>query len=1266
MVKEKDQRKTKANKKRSATAHLDERDRLAADAVFAANSLKAKNRNASADKPKHSKINISDKEKNNKSGNFGNSPDSFLSSHAKNMHAGENNSFFSSKDKRTDSKVRLTDQTSDLTDLGRPMSSDHLYGLKCDAPPVNTECAEKTKYDKRVSDAHTVSEKNALLKKTKITSIDHSAKFAEEPSLFVAPSLANTCNAHHEDQGKLKPTHAHPIKSHCESIPNNPKCNFGHTADNYSDYKNDLKSSKRISDIDIQNHPGHEKKPDNTNRPSASHIKSHIGEEKNTNSANSTFETQIPSCAGNSKKISRNPIAKNLFRNRINSQSFIKLFTKQNPKYDPKFDNSIVSSGKDIKNKKYIFSLSRSFKTLAEAAGIMVLCIFIYTGAVILTAPKIEPSKIYEEIATSTTIYDDNGKAFDTVNYGQDRTIIKYKNIPKNTVNAFVALEDKTFWKHHGFNWKRMIGAVLQSITGHGSISGTSTITQQLARNVYLPNIKSERSIRRKIIEMYYSAKIEHSLSKKEILAAYLNSIYFGFGTYGIENASRTYFNKSVKDLNLIESAALAALPQSPDTYALIRSFSDGYTTSDSETSIKINNKNYICNDISIGRRQLCLSLMREQGYIDDNEWKTNSGKKLSDFLSPNISKSQKTKTTYFTDYVTEVITKDLMNKYNISNEKAQKMVYAGGLKIYSTMDSEAQNSIEKEFTDDYNFPKLYDSKKNSSGDIVSKNGDIILYKYDNMFDGNGNFILKKSEYKRGKDGSLIIKQGKRLNIYRTETAEGIDYSLQFKPSYVKSGGDMYIYPSGYINIPANKKTLDKNGNLVVDWNYIKSESKSFLPTKSSIKLTSSAYSLDDKIIQPQAAMVITEVGTGKLKAMVGGRGITDQQSLNRAVAYRQPGSSIKPLSVYSAALQRSHEYAEKEEKYPLKDFGNDTQGTKYYGDYLTAGSTILDEPIRFDGKIWPKNSYNGYRGMLSMRQAITTSCNVCAVKLYEQIGSEYSAKMLNKYGISSIEKKGKNNDMNAAALALGGLASGVSPLEMAQAYATFPNGGYRNKTIVYSKVVDKNGKTILRSEPKENKVLDNGVAYIMRTLLQSVVSRGTGINAHLYGVEAGGKTGTTSSEYDIWFDGFTPKYSASLWMGSDINIQLTSDSSSASALWGKIMRAIPAASRGEYKTQPENVLKINGEYYTRGTEKGLSSARHYGSSNGKSSGNAKPQPGKKINNDNNGDENKKPEKPERPSKPADKKPQPNKPKPADPKPGTNNPGSGNGSGSGT
>lgn len=170
-------------------------------------------------------------------------------------------------------------------------------------------------------------------------------------------------------------------------------------------------------------------------------------------------------------------------------------------------------------------------------------------------------------------------------------------------------------------------------------------------------------------------------------------------------------------------------------------------------------------------------------------------------------------------------------------------------------------------------------------------------------------------------------------------------------------------------------------------------------------------------------------------------------------------------------------------------------------------------------------------------------------------------------------------------------MTSGVSTLEMANAYTTFPNNGTRAKsTICYTTVKDGDGKTLLSKKDSEStRVLDKGVAWIMTDLLKGVVAGGTGTAASISGVTVGGKTGTTSDEYDIWFDGFTPSYSASLWIGNDVNIQLSSMSGYAAALWGRIMNQVPNCKKGSYKSIPSDVTRVNGEYYITGTYSAVS-----------------------------------------------------------------------------
>ncbi|MBR2673871.1 MAG: transglycosylase domain-containing protein [Mogibacterium sp.] len=873
------------------------------------------------------------------------------------------------------------------------------------------------------------------------------------------------------------------------------------------------------------------------------------------------------------------------------------LFLKDNPNYDSSKGASYEQGGKTIKNKPYKFSFLKLIRDFAFLGLFMLLICVGIISYVIYKAPVFDYSDLYATVATSSVVYDDEGKQIDNIYYTENRRIVEYKDMPEHLIESFIAIEDKTFWKHHGFNWVRMVGAVLSSITGSGQISGTSTITQQLARNIYLPEIKSDRTITRKLQEMYYAARIEHAHSKEEIVEAYLNTIYLGYGCYGVNSAAKTYFSKNVKDLSLVESASLAALPQSPHIYALLKNTSEGGEVSEDSKIISKSPDKIVTNDNSKYRRDLTLDLMLEQGLISQAEYDSSHGKALNDFINPTL-KSGINNYSYFHEYLIDTIISDLMDQYELSYEDAERKVYTGGLQIYSTVDSVAQKTVAQEFRKDDNFPfvsAIYN--KDGDGNILNNDGQIALYDYEDYFDKDDNFRLsgKDGDIKFNDDGSATIYQGHNLLLYETEVGDAIDYSIEFKNYYIFEDETLYSTQGGYVNIPSNYKSGDDDGNVIISADFFNEDKykDAFRRDGNDLVIAETGYSLGRRTLQPQAAMVIVGVGTGEVKAMVGGRQFTGEKLLNRAVGSRQPGSSIKPLAVYGAALQKSYELEKAGKKWKYTNYKIDKQGTKGWGDYVTVHSSIEDEKTKINGKYWPKNATNNFSGTNNFRTAIQQSINTCAVKLLMQLGADYALKQVRKFGITTAvdaEQDSKINDVNSAAMALGAMTNGVTPLEMALAYAAFPGGGMVNTPICYTKVLDRDGKVILEGKSEQSEALNEGVAWIMTDVLQKVVSRGICGGAAIDGIKVGGKTGTTNDEYDIWFDGFTPSYAAALWIGTDNNIDMGTTSYIATTTWSKIMSQIPKALEGKYKKQPDNVIERWGDYYTEGTEVGLSS----------------------------------------------------------------------------
>lgn len=813
------------------------------------------------------------------------------------------------------------------------------------------------------------------------------------------------------------------------------------------------------------------------------------------------------------------------------------------------------------------------------------IILFIYVGVLIITADthSIDADNIYSKLSQRSTLYDDQGDEIESV-FSEDgnRANVSYDQLPENLINAIVSIEDKTFWKHHGFNFVRIAGAIKDSVFGGGQISGTSTLTQQLARNVYLAETKSTRSMNRKILEAYYTVLIEKSMTKEQIIEAYLNTVSLGFNCYGVEAASQAYFGKSVTELDLQECVALASLPQSPSSFALVKSYPIGTVEVDQDNIISTTDSMiYVYNgELSSNRRSMTFNNMVDQGYITQSEADEAKNQNLKDKID--ISTHETTNySTYFTDYAIDQITEDIMEEYGWTKEEARNRIYTGGLKIYTTMDSNAQQIAYKEFSNSSNFPSVANLRKDSDGNVLNgKTGSIILYDYDDYFDDNGNFVLAADEYSMNSDGSMTLYAGKRLNFYNTTVNGGTDISVEFKKMYEQKDGKFYTIEGGTLAIPQEYKSKDASGNCIISAEFFKENPNFFKKKDGTLILSEKGYSLKQRVVQPQAAAVVIDYKTGGIKAMIGGRDVSGRMVTNRALQPNQPGSSIKPLAVYSSALQSSFNAEAKGEKMNLSKSQGDN-----WGDYITAGSVINDAPLTVNGKTWPKNWYSGYRGHMTLRKAVEQSVNVCAVKVYQQMGPEFPISQLKKMGITTIVEDGDVNDKNPAALALGGMTTGISPLQMAAAYGIFPNEGTYTEPIAYTKITNSNDEVIFEKTPETEEVLNEGVAYIMTDILRSVVTNGLGSTASFSGQPVAGKTGTTNDNYDAWFVGFTPQYSASVWIGNDVNIELSQGSASAARLWRSIMSQVcEGLPYGEYPSKPDNVESHGGEYYTEGT----------------------------------------------------------------------------------
>lgn len=302
-----------------------------------------------------------------------------------------------------------------------------------------------------------------------------------------------------------------------------------------------------------------------------------------------------------------------------------------------------------------------------------------------------------------------------------------------------------------------------------------------------------------------------------------------------------------------------------------------------------------------------------------------------------------------------------------------------------------------------------------------------------------------------------------------------------------------------------------------------------------------------------QSAMVIIEHSTGEVKAVVGGMGEKKGSLIfNHATALRQPGSTIKPIAVYAPALE--------------------------YG-VIKSGSVLEDVPTTFtlsDGSKWtPRNSNGKFSGAVSVKTAVARSLNIPAARTLDKMGIDTSFDFLRyNLGITSLVERrstesGIVSDKALAALSLGGLTDGISPLEMAGAYAAIANDGKYIEPHTYTEIRDYNGELLFAARPESHRAMKTTTSIVMTDMLRAVVSYGTGTGAAFSGVELAGKTGTTTNDHDRWFAGYTPSYTAVTWVGYDIPTAINVSGNPAVPLWKSVMSKI------DYEDQPKTFREV-------------------------------------------------------------------------------------------
>jgi penicillin-binding protein 1A len=697
----------------------------------------------------------------------------------------------------------------------------------------------------------------------------------------------------------------------------------------------------------------------------------------------------------------------------------------------------------------------------AVVAGLSVTALIAIAAALIYPAlPDLDALTDYQP-KLPLRVYSEEGALI--AEFGEERrAYVKIENVPKDMKDAVLAIEDRRFYQHGGIDAKGVLRAIKNNVTGRAH-EGASTITMQVAKNFFTsPN--GRRNIVTKVNEALLAVKIEHNLSKDQILELYINQIYLGQRSYGFAAASQMYYGKPLNKLNLAEAALLAGLPKAPSNYNPF-----------------INPKR------AINRQHEVLRDMQRFGFISEKVYK-------NALKQPLRFKASKQSRDVSAEYVAEIVREQLYAQY-------QDDIYSSGIKVYTTIrkaSQEAANAAVREGVMDYDLRHGYrgPEKTLDLAALLAEDDNALASALDDLDTVNGfepaliTAISAKGVQVQSKSGEVL-------------TISGSGLAFVDKMLHDKDPAKRRLKPGAVVRIV-------KQGEA---WRIAQ------LP-------------------QVEAALVALDPENGAIRALVGGFDFNQNKYNHVTQASRQPGSSFKPF-IYSAALEKGYTPASIMEDAPLNFSANET-----------------------GNKAWsPQNYENTFEGAMSLRKALAHSVNTVAIRLLHEIGPRYAQNYVTRFGFSA------DDHPPYLTMALG--AGTTTPMQMAGAYAVFANGGYRVKPNLITKIVDHNGKVLVSNKFTQAgngapRVIDARNAFIMNSMLQSVIENGTAMRAlNLGRSDLAGKTGTTNEHIDAWFAGYSPRQVAVAWIGFDKPRPMGSGETGAGAALPMWIRYMAGALRG-------------------------------------------------------------------------------------------------------
>ncbi|EED36059.1 penicillin-binding protein 1A [Luminiphilus syltensis NOR5-1B] len=674
----------------------------------------------------------------------------------------------------------------------------------------------------------------------------------------------------------------------------------------------------------------------------------------------------------------------------------------------------------------------------------------------------------------------------------QKRSPLRFDQIPQGFIDALLSAEDDQFFKHSGIDPGGLLRAVSELVLTGEKGSGGSTLTMQVARNYFL---SLERTFLRKFNEILLALEIERALTKEEIFELYVNRVFLGHRAYGFEAAAQTYYGRSLWELSLAQQAMLAGIPKAPSRNNPLSNPEKGKA-----------------------RRDWILGRMARLGKLDETQ--------LAEARAePVTAEYHGLQVQVDADYVAEMVRQEMVDRFG-------QGAYNDGYVVHTTVDSTLQLAARDALLGGL---RTYDARHGWRGPERRLPPPLPL---PTPIDESNSEIQEAQE-------AVAIPE--ELFDQWQDALRNMPVIADLDPAIVtriSEQGAELLHKNG------SMITLAWEGDLEQVRRYLSENSRTARPETIAdvlavgdlVRVTSAgdgSWKLA-QVPRAQAALVALDPSDGAIRSLVGGMGF-ELSKFNRVTqAKRQPGSNFKPF-LYAAALESG----------------------------VTAATLINDAPIVLDNlasdEIWrPENDSGKFYGPTRLRNALTFSRNLVSIRVLQRLGVDRFTDYLDQIGFDT------SNMARNLTLALGTHA--YTPMDIVSGYAMLANGGYRVEPYLINRIEDARGDIIWQSRPalacqdcdrlrevdsidadqplrmedilnetstetvnEAPQVMDPRITYIVTSMLQDAIQRGTGRRARvLERQDIAGKTGTTNGPRDAWFSGYNRNLVTTTWVGFD------------------------------------------------------------------------------------------------------------------------------------